>query len=213
MKKIFTITALILSLVAPYGTLNAADLCTAKPLPGADQCHDNVDNQCGDTKDYGYGVGKGDAKADHYGVDVQKGDGKDYGLGVNNGDGIIDIEPDPSCFSETATVEKGDDVVSTIIPCTDKCGFSDVFRLLNNIIKFFFTTLLIPIFIFILMYAGFQYITAQGNPSKIADLKKMLLNFLKGILLILCSWLIVRTIMTTLLNDDFKKSGVELLGN
>jgi hypothetical protein len=169
------------------------------------QCNDGIDNQIGDGKDYGYGISKGDHKADHYGVDTVTSTGK--------GDGIIDIEPDPSCFSETATVEKGDDVVSKIIPCTDKCTFTDIFRLLNNGIAFFFTTLLIPLFIIMLMYAGFQYITAEGNPSKVANLKKMLGNFVKGLLLILCSWLIVHTIMTTLLNDQFKQSGVEFLGN
>lgn len=170
----------------------------------ADQCNDGIDNQKGDGKDYGYGVGNGDHKADHYGVDVLV-DGKT--------DGVMDIEPDPSCFSDSVTTEKGDDVVSTIIPCTDKCTFSDVFRLLNNVIKFFFKVLLIPIFVVLLMFAGFKYITAQGNSSKIADLKKMLLGVIKGVVLILCAWLIVRTIMNTLLNDNFKQSGVELLGN
>lgn len=196
----------------PITALNAIGVVTTTAsapatsgTSGANQCNDSRDNQIGDGKDYGYGVGNGDHKADHYGVDTVLSNGK--------GDGIIDIEPDPSCFSEAAVVEKGDDVVSNIIPCTDKCTFSDVFRLLNNIIKFFFTTLLIPIFIIMLMYAGYQYITAQGNPSKVANLKKMLGNFAKGLLLILCAWLIVRTIMTTLLNDEFKQSGVELLGN
>jgi hypothetical protein len=201
MKKFLTtMIALFLILIVLGAHASAQDSQGVK----SHQCNDGIDNQIGDGNDYGYGVGKGDNKADHFGVDSLV-DGKT--------DGVIDIEPDPSCFSETATEEKGDDVVSTIIPCTDKCTFSDVFRLLNNIIKFFFTTLLIPIFITLIMYAGFQYITAQGNSGKVANLKKMLLNFLKGIILILCAWLIVRTIMTTLLNDNFKKSGVELIGN
>ncbi len=165
-----------------------------------DQCHDNIDNDK-------------DGKADQYGVDLQKYDGKDYGFGVNNGDGVMDLEPDPSCFSSTAQYEVADDVVSSIIPCTDKCTFSDVFKLINNLIKFFFTKLLIPIFVIILMYAGFKYITAEGNPSKIANLKKILGNIVLGIVIMLCAWLIVRTIMNVLLNEQFKKSGVEFLGN
>jgi|GEM_PF-3878082 len=172
---------------------------------GKHQCNDGIDNQIGDGKDYGYGVGKGDGKADHYGYDTIISNGK--------GDGVIDVEPDPSCFSETATEEKGDDVVSSIIPCTDKCTFTDVFRLLNNFITFFFKSLLVPIVVLMIMYAGFQYLTAEGNPSKKANLKKLIWNLIKGVLLILCSWLIVRTIMTTVLNEDFKQSGVELLGN
>lgn len=169
------------------------------------QCKDGFDNQICDGKDYGYGVNKGDHKADHYGVDTVGPNGK--------GDGVLDTEPDPSCFSEAATTETGDDVVSTIIPCTDKCTLTDVFRLLNNVITFFFKVILIPIFVVMLMYAGYQYLTAEGNPGKKANLKKMIGNFVKGILLILCAWLIVRTIMTTVLNDEFKESGVELLEN
>ncbi len=165
-----------------------------------DQCHDEKDNQIGDGRDYGYGKDNGDHKADHYGVDT-------------DGDNVIDVEPDPSCFSTTATQETGDDVVSDIIPCTDKCTFTDVFRLFNNFLKFFFTTLLAPLFVCILIYAGFKYITAQGDPSKIVKIKKMLINIIKGIVLILCAWLIVHTIMTTVLNEKFKDAGVEFLGN
>ena len=173
---------------------------------GSGQCNDGKDNQVGDGVNYGYGVSNGDHKADHLGVDV-------IDPVTGKGDGVIDMEPDPSCFSPTSTEEKGDDVVSTIIPCTDKCTFTDVFRLLNNFLKFFITVLLIPLFIIIIMYAGFKYITAEGNPSKVANIKKMLWNILIGIIIVLCAWLIVRTIMTTLLNEEFKQSGVEFLGN
>ena len=158
---------------------------TSTPNTGVNQCNDGIDND-------------GDGKADHYGVDT-------------NGDGSIDLEPDPSCFSPNATEEKKDDVKSEIIPCTDKCTFTDVFRLLNQFLTFFITKLLIPIFIIIIMYAGYQYIMAQGNASKKANLKSMLQHIIGGIILILCAWLIVRTIMVTLLNEDFKSQGVEFL--
>lgn len=148
------------------------------------QCGDKIDNQIGDGKDYGLGLSKGDGKADH--------------TGVYKTDGTMVYEPDPSCFSTTATTEVADDVVSTIIPCTDKCTFSDVFKLINNLLVFFIKTLLIPIFIIIIMYAGFKYITAQGNPAKKANLQKTFFNLVLGIVLVLCSWLIVHTILTML---------------
>ena len=134
------------------------------------ECNDLIDNDR-------------DGKADHKGV-------------YENG--IMKYEPDPSCFSPTATIEKPDDVASTIIPCTDKCTFSDVFKLINNLLVFFLKELLIPIFIILIMYAGFKYITAQGNPSKKADLKKLFGNMILGLVLILCSWLIVHTILVAL---------------
>lgn len=195
MKKLFIIL-FILSFCTPQYQVAAQQKQAPKH-----ECNDGKDNQIGDGKDYGYGKNNGDRKADHYGFDTL------------SADGIIDVEPDPSCFSDTATIETGDDVVSSIIPCTDKCTLTDVFRLLNNVIAFFFKVLLIPIFVLMLMYAGWQYLSAEGNPGKIANLKKMIGHFVGGVILILCSWLIVRTIMTTVLNDEFKDSGVELLEN
>ena len=82
-----------------------------------------------------------------------------------------------------------------LIPCTNKCTFTDIFRLINNLIKFIFKIVLIPVFVILIMYAGFQYLTAAGNASKKADLKKMLRHFLSGLLLMLGSWLIVHTIL------------------
>lgn len=139
--------------------------------------------------------------------------------GIDNDDdgradrgGVKGMEADPSCFSNSATLEVDDEVESRIIPCTNKCTFSDIFRLINNLIEFFLTVILIPLFIIIIIYAGVKYILAQGNPGKVANIKSILMNIVKGIILILCAWLIVRTIMTNVLNEDFKRGGVEFLG-
>ncbi len=175
-------------------------------ITGTDQCTDKIDNQIGDGKDYGHGAGMGDLKADRYGVD--------------NPDGTLKYEPDPSCFTSSAIVEEADDLAVdangkplSIIPCTNKCTFADAFRLINNFMTFFIKIILIPIFIIIIMYAGYKYLMAGANAGAKADIKKMLGNIVKGIIIILCAWLIVHTIMTTLLNDDFKSSAVEFLGN
>lgn len=152
------------------------------------QCNDGKDNQVGDGKDWGLGVNNGDGKADYYGVDT-----------TTPPDGQLDLEPDPACVSVKDPTEDADDVVKgSLIPCTNKCTFSDVFKLINGLLSFFIKTLLIPIFIILLMYAGFKYITAQGNPAKTANLKKMFGNMILGLVLVLCSWLIVHTILSML---------------
>lgn len=185
MNKIISTTILLIAI--SIGSVVHAQTTTTTTTTQAPitECNDGIDND-------------GDFKADHYGVDT-------------NGDKVIDLEPDPSCFSPNATTEKKDDVASTIIPCTDKCTFSDVFRLLNNILTFFITKLMIPIFITIIMYAGFKYLKAGASGGEKANIKKMFGHIVGGIVLILCAWLIVRTIMTTLLNEQFKQSGVEFL--
>lgn len=153
--------------------------------PGTNQCNDCIDNN-------------GDGKADRY--------------GVLNPDGTVKYPPDPSCFAADATTEVTD-TSSGLVPCTNYCSFSDVFKLLNTFLTFFIKTLLIPIFVVIIIYAGVKYIRAGASGQGKANVKAMLGHVILGLVLILCSWLIVHTIMTTLLNDNFKQAGVEFLGN
>ncbi|HWC58041.1 MAG TPA: hypothetical protein VG621_03815 [Candidatus Paceibacterota bacterium] len=150
------------------------------------QCNDGIDNN-------------GDGTADRY--------------GVLNSDGTVKYPPDPSCFSSTATTEVKDQSPGGLIPCTNECGFTDVFTLLNNLLTFFIKVLLIPIFVIIIIYAGVKYIQAGANGQGKVNVKNMLMHVIGGVVLILCAWLIVHTIMTTLLNDNFKQAGVEFLGN
>jgi Type IV secretion system pilin len=91
---------------------------------------------------------------------------------------------------------------SSLVPCTDSCDFNSFLTLINNLINFMITTLFIPIVVLLFMYAGFKYITAQGNPAKKANLKKMVGNIVIGMILVLCSWLIVKTVLSILLRED-----------
>jgi hypothetical protein len=89
-----------------------------------------------------------------------------------------------------------------LVPCKDTCDFNDLMQLINNIIEFLITTIFIPIIIILFMYAGFKYITAEGNPSKVANLKKMVGHIVLGMLIVLCSWLIVKTILTIISSNE-----------
>lgn len=125
----------------------------------------------------------------------------------NDEDGRIDYygtptaEPDPSCVTKD-NEEVRDDVKSTIIPCTDKCTFRDVFLLLNKIIDFIIKTLLMPVIVLMIMYTGFQYLMARGNPGQHAKLLSLIKHIIGGVVLILCAWLIVRVLMTMLGYSD-----------
>ncbi len=57
--------------------------------------------------------------------------------------------------------------------------------------------LLIPIVVFFIIYAGFKYVTAQGNPSAIEDANKALLYALIGAVIILGSFAITRIVTNT----------------
>jgi hypothetical protein len=90
-----------------------------------------------------------------------------------------------------------------LVPCTDGCGFSDVFILINNVITFLITELFIPLLVLMCMYAGYTYIAARGNPAKVANVKKMMMHIVVGMILVLCSWLLVKTVLGILVRSDW----------
>lgn len=89
-----------------------------------------------------------------------------------------------------------------LIPCDTNCDFSSVIQLLNNLQNFFFTNLLLPIFVIMIMYLGYSYLTAGGNPSQHAKFASMAKHMVTGLLLILCAWLIVHTLLLMLGYSD-----------
>lgn len=124
----------------------------------------------------------GDGRADYYGTDK--------------------MDPDPACFSASAE-EVADDVAEgSLVPCTNKCGLRDVFVLLNNVLKFVISKLLIPLFVVMIMFIGYQYLMAQGRPGMHAKLKKMLWHMVIGLVLILGAWLIVKTLLSSIGYSD-----------
>lgn len=129
----------------------------------------------------------------------------------NDGDGRIDwtggidakgntVPPDPSCINASSN-EVADEVTGAsakIIPCVNKCDLGSVLQLLNNVIEFLIKVLLFPVAIAMFMYAGYQYIISQGQPVKKVNVKRMVGKLILGILLILCSWVIVKTLLVSL---------------
>ncbi len=151
-------------------TATVADVQTGKSLTGATSVGDGT---CGDGKD-------------------NDGDGKRDWDGVASG-GIPQYQPDPACLNPDMTEEADVVAKGSWIPCTNKCDLPSVFVFINSIIEKLITVILFPISVLMFVYAGYRYITAQGNPSKKADIKKMLRNLILGIIIILISWVAVQT--------------------
>ncbi len=86
-----------------------------------------------------------------------------------------------------------------LIPCDGpECTINHVMILLNNLMNFFFNTLLLPLFVVMVLYLGYSYITAMGKPGQHAKLGSMAMHMFLGLLLMLCSWLIVKIILSVL---------------
>jgi hypothetical protein len=86
-----------------------------------------------------------------------------------------------------------------LIPCDgDDCTINSVMQLINNVMNFFFQSLLLPIFIVMVLYLGYSYLAAQGKPGQHAKLGSMAKHMVLGLVLMLCAWLIVKTILSIL---------------
>lgn len=151
-------------------TVAAGGRPTGKQLTGTTSVGDGT---CGDGRD-----NDGDGKYDWDGVAL---------------DGIPQFQPDPSCVNADMTEEADVVAKGSWIPCTNKCDLPNVIVLINSLIEKLITIILFPIAILMFMYAGYRYITAQGQPAKKANIKKMIGNLILGIVIILTSWVVVQT--------------------
>lgn len=92
-----------------------------------------------------------------------------------------------------------------IVSCTgatgeDPCTICDIGQTAQNILN---TGIFIAIFFSAVMfaYAGWKYMTAGGEGGKSAG-KEIFTNVLIGLVIILAGWLVIDTIMKTLVKDN-----------
>ncbi|NVN97492.1 IPT/TIG domain-containing protein [Candidatus Nomurabacteria bacterium] len=84
------------------------------------------------------------------------------------------------------------------------CNFSYFMDLINRLIKFLLFVIATPLVALILMYTGYLYITSGGNASQVEKVKHILLNAVVGYVIALAAWLVINTIVTTLLDKEAK---------
>ncbi len=129
-------------------------------------------------------------------------DGKRDWDGVRDAAGQPQYPPDPSCINRDQTEAADDVAAGSLIPCTNKCDLPAVFVFLNKMIESLIKVALLPIAILMFVYAGYKYITAQGNPSKTANIKRMIKHLILGIVIILTAWLAVKTALVLIGYDQ-----------
>lgn len=84
---------------------------------------------------------------------------------------------------------------------TNPCDFKDLIETINSIIRWVFL-LTIPIFIGIIAYAGFLYMSP--NPSNRSQANNMLWEAVKGFAIMLIAWTFVTTLLGWLVDPSFK---------
>ncbi|RJQ34699.1 hypothetical protein C4568_02125 [Candidatus Parcubacteria bacterium] len=84
-----------------------------------------------------------------------------------------------------------------------KCNLCQLTQLARNLLNFaIFLAIVISAVLF--AWAGMRYMTAQGDPGTIKVARQTLLNVFLGLLLILCAWLVINTLMGFMVKTDFK---------
>ncbi|KND48846.1 MAG: hypothetical protein AB200_00215 [Parcubacteria bacterium C7867-005] len=99
-----------------------------------------------------------------------------------------------------------------LVPCGNpgqaECGFNDLIKLVINIINTLITySTYIAVAVF--CYAGIMLMTAGGDKGALDKAKKILGSVVKGYVWILIAWVVVYTIMNTLIDGE----GFSLLGD
>ena len=75
------------------------------------------------------------------------------------------------------------------------CGFDQLLKLINDVISFVFTNLILPFAAIMFAYAGFELITSGGETSKREKAKKIFTNVAIGLIVAAAAFLIVKTIL------------------
>lgn len=95
----------------------------------------------------------------------------------------------------------------SLIPCGAKggtaCKFSDLFILVNNVIKFLVFYLAAPLATIAIAWAGVILLTRGGDSGARSEARKILQYAIGGFVLALAAWLIISAITTALVKPEF----------
>ena len=79
-----------------------------------------------------------------------------------------------------------------------KCTFNDVVALVNRLLTFIMFYVVPAIGTLLIVYAGFIFMTAGGSEEKVSKAKGILQNAVLGMVLVMSSWIIVKSILVAL---------------
>jgi len=101
------------------------------------------------------------------------------------------------------------------IPCDgtkdNPCTSCHVIVLANTIIKWLIGMVFL-LFAYLAVVAGFKMVVSGGNPSALQTAKSSFTNAFIGLMIVLAAWLIVDTLLRSLIGTDGKLSGGEISG-
>jgi hypothetical protein len=108
--------------------------------------------------------------------------------------------PVPDTFKDPTVSDSGT-IASGFVPCSGtSCDFCDGMVMANTIIKWLFGMAFI-LFMVLAVKAGIKLVI-EGNPAALKAAKESFQNAFIGLIIFLCAWLIVDTLLRELLKGD-----------
>jgi hypothetical protein len=92
-------------------------------------------------------------------------------------------------------------------PCTEiceccPCTICHFFVLIKRIIDFLTTTIAFPLLALMIVVGGIMFLTSSGSEKQLTKAKEILKAAAIGILIVLCAWVIIDTVITLLTPAD-----------
>jgi len=92
-----------------------------------------------------------------------------------------------------------DSLSGKLVPCdetNEPCNFNKFLDLINNVLKFVFVDLVLPIAAIMFAYAGFELVTSGGSTEKKSKAKSIFTNVAIGLIVAAAAFLIVKAILS-----------------
>jgi len=89
-----------------------------------------------------------------------------------------------------------------LVPCggdgEEECNLCHLWQLSDNILDFVTLQLVFPIAALLFVAAGVVFLTSGGSDEKVTLAKKIFTNTVIGLIIVLCSWLLIDTLISTI---------------
>ncbi len=100
-----------------------------------------------------------------------------------------------------------------LVPCDGPdCNLGSLATGVNNLLKFIINITVTGAAL-LFAWAGFQYMTAQGDEGKIKQAHSIFWKVFVGLIIVLAAWLVVSTILKVLTGEDLNQRQEDLLQN
>jgi len=80
----------------------------------------------------------------------------------------------------------------------NECNFEKLYETISKIWRFLLIDIMVPVAIVALVFAGFKYVSAQGNPGEVKKAHDIFYYVVIGMLVAFSAWLVVYTILDSL---------------